>query len=151
EPGTFLRDVVAKRPQFARHFFQRPGALVDSSKLGLELGAERTDQGAAVWPASAVKHLIRCIEDCPKQLQLLAQNLERERLSLIVPSEKVDDGDVVLLAIAVTAADSLRDALRVPRQVVVHDRVAELQVEALSACLGRDEHPRPSLELMHQR
>ncbi len=58
---------------------------------------------------------------------------------------------VVLLAVAMAAPDALLDALRIPGQVVVHDRVAELQVEALRAGLGGDEHLRARLELVNQR
>ena len=42
-------------------------------------------------------------------------------VGLISFVEKVDDDHVMLLTVAVTAADPLFDALRVPGQVVVDD------------------------------
>ena len=65
--------------------------------------------------------------------------------------DEVDDRDVALLAVAVAAADALLDALRVPRQVVVDDRLAELEVQALRARFGADQHLRARAELVHQR
>ena len=50
----------------------------------------------------------------------------------------------------VTASYTLLDALWVPWQVIVNNRVAELQVEALRAGLGGDEYARPGLELVQQ-
>ena len=58
------------------------------------------------------------IEHAAEQLKLLAEDLERQGLRLVVPREEVDDEDAVLLAIAMDAADALLDPLRVPGQVV---------------------------------
>jgi predicted dinucleotide-binding enzyme len=49
-------------------------------------------------------------------------------MRLIVPSDKVDHGDITLLAVPMTASDALFDALRVPRQIVVDNGLAKLQV-----------------------
>ena len=57
--------------------------------------------------------------------------------------EKIEDRSPVLLADAVDPADALLDLHRVPRQVVVDQDVAELEVSALAAGLGRDEDLRP--------
>ena len=78
-------------------------------------------------------------------LALRMSNLRR----LVVLGEAVDHRDVASLAVAVAPADALLDALRVPGQVVVDDGVAELQVEALRSCLGRDQHHGPRPELVH--
>ena len=55
--------------------------------------------------------------------------------------DEVDDRHgLALLAVAVDAADALLDPHRVPRQVVVDEEVAELEVEALAADFGRQQH-----------
>src|SRR5262245_17739524 len=56
----------------------------------------------------------------------------------------------MLLPIPVTAADPLFDALWVPRQVVIYDRVAKLKIEPFCARLSRDKNPRTCLEFMNQ-
>src|ERR1019366_3253309 len=87
------------------------------------------------------------IEHGAEEFELLAQDLEREPLGLVVSGQEIDDRHrVVLLLVAVTAADALLDALRVPRKIVVYDRVAELQVETLRSGLRRDEQAGPSLK-----
>src|ERR1700674_2884420 len=48
-------------------------------------------------------------------------------------------------------ANTLLDSLRVPRQVIVNDRVAELEVQPFGARLCRNEHPRALSELVDQR
>ena len=44
------------------------------------------------------------------------------------------------LADAVDAAEALLDAVRVPRQVVVHHQVGALQVDALAGGVGGEQH-----------
>ena len=53
--------------------------------------------------------------------------------------DEVDDDDIVLLAVAVAASDSLFDSLRVPREVEVDEEGAELHVDSLGSGLGGDE------------
>jgi hypothetical protein len=64
---------------------------------------------------------------------------------------EVDDHRLLGLAVAMDASDPLLDALRVPGQVVVDERVGELEVEALGPRLGGDEHLGPSAELVDER
>ena len=54
--------------------------------------------------------------------------------------QKVDDYHVVLLPVAVTPTDSLFDPLGVPRQVIVNDQRAKLEVDSFRACFGGDHH-----------
>ena len=49
------------------------------------------------------------------------------------------------------AADALLDALRVPRQVVVDDHRAELEVDALRGRLGGDHDRALVAEVVHER
>jgi hypothetical protein len=52
--------------------------------------------------------------------------------------EEVDHDHVVLLPIAMTAADALLDALGIPRQVIIHHEGTELEVDALRPRFRRD-------------
>ena len=47
----------------------------------------------------------------------------------------------MLLPDTVHAPDALLQLHRIPGQVVVEDHMAELEVEALSACIRRDQYP----------
>ena len=98
-----------------------------------------------------MQDVVRRVEHLAEQIELLAQDLERQALRLVVARDEVDDGDVALLAVAMAAPDALLDALRVPRQVVVDDRLAELEVQPLRAGLGADEDLRARAELVHER
>ena len=90
------------------------------------------------------------VEDFAEQIQLLAQNLKGQPMRLIVPSDEVDHGDIALLAIPMAAPDALFDALRVPRQIVIDDRLAKLQVQPFCASLGAYENLRTRAELVHE-
>jgi hypothetical protein len=54
-------------------------------------------------------------------------------MSFVVARDEVNDRDVALLAISMTTPDALLDALRIPGQIVVDNRIAELQVKAFRA------------------
>ena len=97
-----------------------------------------------------VEHLVGRVQHRAEELELLAQNIEGEALRFVVLREEVYHGDGVLLAIPVAAPDTLLDALRIPRKIVVHERIAELQVQSLGAGFGGDEHPRTGRELVNE-
>ena len=63
------------------------------------------------------------------------------RSSIVPLTQKLKIDDRVLLADPVDAADPLLDPHRVPRQVVVDEEVAELEVAPLAAGLGADRAP----------
>ena len=86
-----------------------------------------------------------------KSCELLGEQLEDALIGLVLLVQEVDHDDIVLLAVAVAAADALLDALRIPRQVVVHDERAELKVDALGAGLGRDHDAAFLAEVVHER
>ena len=54
-------------------------------------------------------------------------------ISFVVLIEEVHHHDIVLLPVPVTAADALLDPLGVPWEVIVHDKRAELQIDALGS------------------
>ena len=66
-------------------------------------------------------------------------------------ARKIDHRHVARLAVAMAATDPLLDTLRVPGQVVIDDRVTELQVEPLGTRFGSNEYAAAALELVHQR
>ena len=83
-----------------------------------------------------MQNLIGRIEHGAEELELLAQNLERQFLGFVVLGQEIDDRDgIVFLLVAMAASDALLDALRIPGKIVVYDRVAELQVQSLRARL----------------
>src|SRR5262249_16633877 len=131
---------VPKVAKLALDLFDRASAFVDATELHLELRAEAA--GESFWSdrSGPVKNLVGGAEDGSKQVELPAQDVEGQSLGLVIASEKVDHRDVAPLAISMAAPDALLDTLRVPRQVVVDDGVAELEVEPLGARFGRDEH-----------
>ena len=71
-------------------------------------------------------------------------------MGLVIPSDEVDHSDIALLAIAVASPDALFDALRVPRQIVVDYRLAELKVQTFCAGFGADENLRTCAELVYE-
>src|SRR6266446_6234375 len=97
-----------------------------------------------------MQNVVGRVKDSTEQVQLLAQYLKCQPMRLIVPSDKVDHGDITLLAIPMTASDALFDALRVPRQIVVDNGLAKLQVQPFCASLGADEYLRTRAELVYE-
>ncbi len=73
-------------------------------------------------------------------LQLLLQHFADTVFHGVFQHE-VDGTHHMGLANAVDAADSLLQAHRVPGHIEVDDHMAELQVQALTAGVGRDQHP----------
>ena len=75
-----------------------------------------------------MQHGIGGIEHLAEQIQLLAQNFESQPLRFVIAGSEIDDGNVALLPITMAAPNTLLDPLRIPRQIVVDDRLAKLQV-----------------------
>ena len=94
--------------------------------------------------------LVRGAEDAVEEVELALQELEEPRVRGVLPVQEVEHEHVVLLPVAVAATDALLHPLRVPGQIVVHQQVAELEVESLCARLGGDEDLRLLLEVDHQ-
>ncbi len=118
----------------------RAALLVDGENAPLEI-----DTGL-----DAAQHFVGGTEDAVEEVELLGEQLVDAAVGLVALVEEVDDDDVVLLPVAVAAADALLDALRVPRQVVVDDQRAELQVDAFGRRLGGDHHGGIVAEMLDQ-
>jgi hypothetical protein len=152
EASAVFGHLVTQRAKLGGDLVERTGALVNATKLRFEFGAERADEHFATGRAGLVKHVVGRVEHGPEEVELLAEDFKCEPLRFVILCNEVDDGHPITLAVAVAAADALLDALRVPRQIVVHDGVAELQVQALGARLGRDEYALGTrLEFVHER
>ena len=78
---------------------------------------------------------IRCTEHRPEELELLPEDLVGETLCGVVLGEEVDDGHIARLTVSMASTDALLDPLRVPWEVVVDQRVGELEVQTLRARL----------------
>ena len=69
----------------------------------------------------AAQHFVGCAKHAVEQFELDGQQLQHAGVGVVAFVEKVDDHHVVLLAVAVAAANALLHALGVPGQVVVDD------------------------------
>ena len=97
------------------------------------------------------QHLVAGAEHAVEEPELLVEQLVDALVGGVLLVEEVDHDDVELLAVAVAAADALLDALRVPGQVVVHDQVAELKVDAFGRGFGGDQDRRLVAEVLDER
>ncbi len=97
------------------------------------------------------KHLIAGAKNATEELKFLVQELVDSNVGRIGLVQKVNDDDIELLPIAVAAADALLDPLRVPRQIIVHDEIAELQVDTFRGGFSRDHDRRFITEVFDKR
>ncbi len=72
------------------------------------------------------KHLIRGAKQAAEQTEFLVEQFINTYIGGILLVEEVDNHHVIFLPIPMAATDALLNALRVPRQVVVHYQAAEL-------------------------
>jgi len=84
---------------------------------------------------------VELTDDELEELDLLIEESKHVRFDRIARGE-VDDVRLTSLTDAVDAPDALLDDHRIPRQLVVHQAMAELQVESLGAGARRDEDRR---------
>ena len=76
------------------------------------------------------QHLVARPKHASKEFELLVKQLEYTLLGAILEVQKINDGHVDLLAVPVTPADALFDALRIPGQVEIDDQRTELKVDS---------------------
>src|SRR5207245_9133055 len=104
---------------------------------GEPLGCEPACEGVA--PAELAEDQVQLADDQLEQLDLPVEQLEDVRLDRPGGGE-VHDVHFARLPDAVQAPDALLHHHRVPRQVVVHEHVTELQVPSFAARAGGDQH-----------
>src|SRR5690606_20759846 len=97
------------------------------------------------------EHFITGPEDTGEEMKLLIEELEHAEVCLVLPVEEVYHHHVMLLPIAVAAADALLDALRIPRQIIIHDEGAELEIDPLRTRLGCDHDAAFLAEIIDER
>ena len=85
-----------------------------------------------------------------KRLNFSSEQLVDAAVGVVALVEEVDHHDVVLLSVAMAAADALLDALGVPGQVVVDDQRAELEVDAFRGGLGGDQDRRMIAKMLDE-
>ena len=145
-----LRNLVAQCGDFARDLVERAGAAVDAAEITLEFDRQRRHQKLGSVRPRLMQNVVGRVKHSAEQIQLLAQNLEGQPMRLIVPSNEIDHGDIALLAVPMAAPDALLDALRIPRQIVVDNGLAELQVQPFCAGLRANKDLRTRAELVHE-
>ena len=109
--ADLLVHLSLQRAKGGVDLFGRPTRLVDAQDTLFEIDT-RLD---------TAEHLVRRAEDSAKEAELLGQKLQDAPVGRVAFVQEVDHDHIVLLAVAVATADALLDALRVPRQVVVHN------------------------------
>ena len=86
--------------------------------------------------ADGAKNLVAGAENTFKKMELLSKELVNSLISCVLFIEKIHHNHIVLLPVAVAATDALLDALGIPREIVVDDQRAELQVDTFRPGLG---------------
>ena len=69
-------------------------------------------------------------------MEFLLQQFINPFVCGILQVNKIEDHHIVLLPVAMATSDALLDALRVPRQIVIHHHRAKLQVNAFCTRFG---------------
>lgn len=127
EPGAdLLVELGPQRLKGGVDLVGRAALLADGEDALFEIDA-RLD---------GAQHLVAGAEHAVEELELFRKQFEHAAVGGVALVEKVDDHHVVLLAVAMAAADALFDALGVPGQVVIEHQRAELQVDAFGRRLG---------------
>ena len=144
-------NIVSQPLELADDLLLGACLLMDPLQLTLDGEAKRTGNRFGCVRGRLVQHVIRRVEHPPEEVQLAGKDLESQTVGVVVRRDEVDDRHVVLLTIAVTAADALLDPLRVPGEIVVHDHIAELKIQTLGTRLCCDHDARPRLEFVYER
>ena len=99
---------------------------------------------------NGAQHLITRAEHAFEQLKLLGQQFIDAFVGFILSVQEIHHHYVMLLSVAMTAADALLDALRVPGQIVVDYEGTELQVNAFRSGFGGNHDAALFAEVIHQ-
>ena len=90
---------------------------------------------------NGTKHLVTCSKHTLEELEFFRKELKNTQISSVFTIQKIHHHDIMLLAVSMTTANSLFDALRIPGQVVINNQGTELEVDPLGACLGGYHYP----------
>ena len=122
------------------YFILRAAALINSGNAFLKINTG----------FNTAQYFVACPEDPVKELEFLGKQLVDALVGGIALVEEIDHHDIVLLSVPMTASNALFDALRVPGQVVVDDKGAELKVDPFGSRFRGDHHSRFIPEAVHQ-
>ena len=99
----------------------------------------------------AAQDLIGRAKHTIKQLELVRQQFQHPLIGMVAGIDEVDHHHIMLLPVAMTTANPLLNALRVPGQIVVDDQRTELQIDPFRRRLGSDHHISRFTEVINQR
>src|SRR5690606_6072288 len=119
---------------------RRPALLIDRKDTLFKIDA-RLDRA---------EYIVGCAEEPVEQIELLVQKLVNALVRFVALVEKINDDHVMLLAVTVASPNALLDPLRVPRQVIVDYKRAELQVDAFRRRLRGDHDRHVAPEMLDQ-
>jgi hypothetical protein len=117
-----------------------PAALVDGHNSLLEIDTGFDD----------AKDFIASPENALKELEFFGQKLKHPLVGGVGSVQKVDHYNIMLLAVAVAAANSLLDTLRIPGEVIVYNKRAKLKVNAFCAGFGGDHDAALLAKVIHE-
>ena len=115
-------------------FFQ----VLPAESTGVVVTQDALHIGRRQHLADDVEHRV-VVERITNLLQLVQQALEDMPLDR-VRGDEIEDQAVLLLTVAVDAPHALLEAIRIPRDVVVEEDVADLQVDPLARGLSCHQH-----------
>jgi len=146
---AFLHFHVKAFQNLLLHVFHARGYI--SFQFLLQLFKRRADFGFGaaflvnqpyaffkVHAVDLAKDFVGSAEHLAEQLEFVVKQAENAHIGIISLIDEVDDDNVALLPVAVAAAYALLDPLRIPGQVVIHDKRAELKVKALGGGFRSD-------------
>ena len=128
--GNLRTQLLLQPIESLLYFLRRATLVIDLRDAFLEVHTV----------ADAAQHLVAGTENSAEELELLIQQFIYTHIGSIAFVEEVDNYHVVLLPVAMAAANALLDALWVPGHIIVHHQRAELEVDALGCRLGGN-HP----------
>ena len=115
-------------------------ALVDRSDAFLEINPG----------LDSAEDFVAGTEYTIEQPELFVQELIDSLIGSVVLIQEVNDDHVALLSITMAPSNALLDSLWVPRKVVVHDQVAELEIDSFRRRFRCDHDGRFVAEIVHQ-
>ena len=107
-------------------FFRSTALLIDVEHPLLEVNT-RLD---------ATQHLITGTEDTIKEMEFLRKQLEHTHISSICLVDEVENHNIILLSITMASTYALFHPLRIPRQIIIHNKRTKLKVDTFGCRLG---------------
>ena len=84
----------------------------------------------------ATQHFITRTEDTIKEMEFLRKQLEHTHISCICLVNEVENHHIILLSITMASTYALFHPLRIPRQIIIHNKRTKLKVDTFGCRLG---------------